>query len=156
MFRVNYEGTVLLAMAMMRETFYLGLTRPEEVWTSDNVPEYVGGSYDFIGFLKEQRKVYVMEDENGTIHFNGKRYIESVEPTRTIALTFLIEGEYLDGAMVYQEIVGSRLKVENENKMWYLPSEVDSSTFIVIGGENLSPYSKSVGSSETLTVVFSF
>ena len=156
MLRFNIEGKILLAMAMMNETFYMGLAKTNEPWGYDDVPMYDGDNLELLGFLKEQHKSYVLEDEDGALKANGKRYSYSDVPTNTVAVSFLQDGDDLDGKTIYQQLVGARLSVVNENKMWNEIDDVDSDGFVVIAGGNVAPYSLSVGSSETLTIVMNF
>ena len=151
------EGKKAIAMAMMAQSFSLLLCDSKASWGFGDAPDYSGKIEEPFGAVKEHYKSYVVEDEDGEIEFNGKRYSTTAEITNIISVSFKIKGSDIEGRTIRQELVVVDISEKNENNLTYQPIDnLDLSSMRKILGENISPKNIEVGSSEIISYIMTF
>ena len=150
------EGKEAIAMAMMAQSFSLLLCDSNASWGFGDAPDY-GKLEEPFGAVKEHYKSYVVEDKNGDIDFNDKRYSTTEKITNMISVSFKIKGSDIEGKTVRQELVVVDISEKTENNLTYQPLEnLNLSSMRKILGENISPKNIEVGSSEIISYIMTF
>ena len=110
------------------------------------------------GFKKAVSKIYVIEDENGSIRANDKKWSASLVPTRHVALQFYIDNADIEQGTVVRQ-VGLYINTiptdaTNPNHFYSLNELTSQGELLVI--ENLTPFVHEIISSCNFTIVLSF
>lgn len=110
------------------------------------------------GFKKAVSKNYVVEDSNGSIRANDKKWSVSLIPTRHIALQFYIDNADIEQGKVIRQM-GLYLNTIPTNSTdpnhFYSLTELQSFGDLLVV-ENITPYAHEIISSSNITIVITF
>ena len=152
------DGHIILAEAMMAKEYYLALADVEDGWDFNQEPLYDGTVGDVFGYIGEHYKVFVQEDENGTLEHKDKFYSVSETATNRIFLSFKQRGTPINERIIRQQIITTNLNPNEgmENRLWWESNEMDASLMKKVVAENISPKKINLGSSETINWMLVF
>lgn len=159
------SGHIAVAVAMFKETFYLGLgTLPADYpnkWSIEEEPPSFDPEGDLIlpiGYKVETLKRYVEEREDGTIEADGKRWEIVDYETPNIYLEFKLDKEDAELQTIYQTGIYIRTKIKEglpAGKQYFLPTEIEDKGILILG-ENTRPYFKNPGETKRYFTVLQF
>lgn len=112
---------------------------------------------NIIGFKKSITKNYVIEDENGSIRANDKKWSISANLTKHLALSFFVDNEDIpDGTVIRQFGLYSNVipKVGFQDDHFYAIDQIESTGSLVVI-ENMPPYKHQIINSQQINIVLS-